>query len=134
MTNRKRPEQSEAMEDYLKTIYQIADEEGEGVKPGFIAKRLNVHKSTVTIALRNLETQGLINYSPYQEIHLTVKGFKHAEDIMKRHAVVYNFLKNTLKIENELAEQTACRLEHILPNEIIQRLEEHVNLHVTDTA
>ena len=130
MSNRKLARLSEAMEDYLEAIYHISSDQGGGVKPGLIANRLGVHKSTVTIALRQLETLKMISYSPYQEVHLTVIGFKHAESVIKRHEVFYHFLKDVLDIDDELAEATACRLEHALPAEIVDQFVEYVKAQV----
>ena len=118
---------SEAMEDYLEAIYHISREEGGGVKPGLIAQRMKVHKSTVTIALRNLDALKLINYSPYHEVHLTVEGFHRAESVIYRHKIFYRFLHDVLEIETDLAEKTACRLEHALPPQIVERFATFVN-------
>jgi len=115
------------MEDYLEAIYHISAEEGGGVKPGLISRRLGVHKSTVTVALRHLDALKLICYSPYQEVHLTVEGFKHAESIIKRHEVFYRFLKEVLEVDDALAEKTACRMEHALPPVIVDRFFEYVS-------
>jgi len=127
MTPRRNSQLSEAMEDYLEAIYHISHEQGGGVKPGLISLRLGVHKSTVTIALRQLDHMKLISYSPYQEVHLTVDGFKHAESVIKRHNVFFHFLRDVLEIETELAERTACRLEHALPAEIVDRFVTYVH-------
>ncbi|MDR1493929.1 MAG: metal-dependent transcriptional regulator [Planctomycetaceae bacterium] len=121
MSARRHNKLSEAMEDYLEAIYHISHEQGGGVKPGLISLRLGVHKSTVTIALRQLDRMKLISYSPYQEVHLTVDGFKHAESVIKRHTVFFHFLRDVLDIETDLAERTACRLEHALPPEIVDQ-------------
>jgi DtxR family Mn-dependent transcriptional regulator len=126
MAARKQAHISEAMEDYLEAIYHISAEEGGGVKPGLISSRLGVHKSTVTIALRHLDALKLICYTPYQEVHLTVEGFKHAESVIKRHDVFYRFLKEVLEVDDELAEKTACKLEHALPAEIVDRFIDYV--------
>jgi DtxR family Mn-dependent transcriptional regulator len=131
MTTQKQTRLSEAMEDYLEAIYHIASEGGGGVKPGFIASRLDVHKSTVTIALRHLEALKMISYSPYREVHLTVLGFKHAESVIQRHEVFYRFLKDVLGVDNMLAEKAACRLEHALPTEIVNRFVDYVQAQVS---
>ena len=131
MSARKQTSLSEAMEDYLEAIYHISAEECGGVKPGLIASRLGVHKSTVTVALRQLDAQKLICYTPYQEVHLTVEGFKHAESIIKRHNVFYRFLKEVLEIDDLLAETVACRLEHALPTEIVDKFVEYVQTQVS---
>jgi len=127
MTARKQTNISETMEDYMEAIYHISAEEGGGVKPGLISSRLGVHKSTVTVALRHLDALKLISYSPYQEVHLTVEGFKHAESIIRRHEVFYRFLKEVLEVDGTLAEKTACRMEHALPVEIVDRFVEYVS-------
>ena len=131
MAANKQDHLSDTMEDYLEVIYHISAEVKGGVKPGQIASRVGVHKSTVTIALRHLEALKMISYSPYQEVHLTVDGFKQAESIIKRHEVFYHFLKDVLEVDDALAEQVACKLEHALPPEIVDRFVDYVRDQLT---
>jgi len=75
-----------------------------------------------TIALKKLEEKGLINYEPYSFVTLTEKGNKIAEEITRRHNVLKNLLFNLLRIDEETAELTACRMEHAIDKKSLERL------------
>jgi DtxR family Mn-dependent transcriptional regulator len=109
-----------AMEDYLEAIYHIVQEHGYA-KSGQIAERLGVHKSTVTTALHFLQTQGYIEYAPYQDAKLTEKGTTEAEDVVRRHDIFYRLLHQLLGVEEAEASALACELEHSLSPDIADK-------------
>ena len=37
-----------------------------------------------------------------------------------------DFFENILGIEHELAEETACKIEHVIDNRILKKLEQHI--------
>ncbi len=112
---------SASLEDYIEAIYHII-----GVKlvarSKEIAARLNVSRASVTEALRALSRKGLINYAPYEAITLTDEGRAIAEDVIFRHEALKAFFIKVLSIDDQLAEEGACRIEHTAPPEIIARM------------
>jgi len=72
--------------------------------------------------LRALSKKGLINYSPYEAITLTPKGKEVAEDVIFRHDALKRFFIEVLTIEESIAEEGACKIEHAAPPEIIARM------------
>lgn len=116
---------SESLENYLEAIYQIVTEK-HAAKARDIAKRLGVRSSSVTGALQNLAARGLVNYAPYDLITLTETGAKEAEKIVRSHKILRAFLTKVLAIPYEVADEAACRMEHAIPGEIIDRLTEFV--------
>jgi len=118
---RKHGDLTPTLENYLEVIFAIS------AKAGFarvrdISKALRVHKSTVTSALQNLSERKLINYTPYEVITLTEEGKKSAEEIASRHEVLCSFLVDVLCVDRELADENACRMEHVMDREILDRL------------
>lgn len=111
---------SESMEDYLEVIYLIISE-NKVARGKEISERLKVNKSSVTGALHTLSDRKLINYAPYEVITLTEKGKTIAEDIIHRHQVIKRFFIEVLAVDIKLADETACKMEHILPREILER-------------
>lgn len=87
-----------------------------------IAKRLKVSRASVTEALRSLSQKGLIHYEPYEVITLTEKGKVVAEDVIRRHEALKEFFIKVLAIDDTIAEESACRIEHAAPPEVIDRL------------
>jgi len=113
-------ELSASLEDYLETISLIvAERQVARVKE--ISRRLNVNMSSVSGALRLLSERGLINYVPYETITLTSRGQSLAHQIILRHDALKSFLIKVLAVDETLADQTACKMEHALSPEILNR-------------
>jgi len=108
-------------EDYLEAIFQLVAEDG-AARTGEIARRLGVHKSTVTGALHGLADKGLVEYSPYSATVLTDRGRRVASEIVRRHDVLHRFLRDVLLLPDPLAEANACRIEHGLDRQVVDRL------------
>ena len=112
---------SSNMEDYLEAIFHISQEK-QAARAKDIADRLTVNKSSVTGALRSLSEKGLVNYAPYDIITLTAKGKRLAEEIVRRHAALKDFFIRVLLIDQGEAEEAACKVEHAVSKNIIDRL------------
>ena len=110
-----------AMEDYLEVIYHL-EQESRIARVRDIAKRLDVKMSSVSSALKILGTRGLIRYDPHQFITLTDKGILRAKEIVRKHEILKRFLATVLQINDSVAEDNACRIEHYLDPEVIDKL------------
>ena len=117
---------SASLEDYIEAIAHIVDEK-KVARGKEIAKRLQVSRASVTEALRSLSKKGLINYEPYEVITLTDKGREVAGDVIRRHEALKDFFIKVLAIDAAIAEESACRIEHAAPPEVIDRLIRFVN-------
>jgi DtxR family Mn-dependent transcriptional regulator len=112
---------SASLEDYIETIYHIIEEKLVA-RSKEIAARLNVSRASVTEALRALSRKGLINYEPYEAITLTSQGKRAARDVIFRHQALKQFFIEVLALDEAIAEDGACRIEHAAPREIIDRI------------
>ena len=112
---------SASMEDYLEAIYFTVTRRG-AAQAKDIAKFLNVKAGTVTGALQNLQKAGYINYAPYQLITLTESGFERARSIAHKHKVLKEFFTDILGIGHDIADKAACRVEHNVGDELVERL------------
>ena len=112
---------SASLEDYMEAIFHIVDEK-QVARGKEIAKKLKVSRASVTEALRSLSKKGLINYEPYEVITLTDTGKEVAEDVVRRHEALKEFFIKVLAIDDTIAEDSACRIEHAAPPEVIERL------------
>ena len=108
-------------EDYLETICRLVGEKGVA-RVRDIAAALSVHKSTVSSSLKNLSEKGLVNYSPYEITTLTPQGREIAEDVVRRHEIIRDFFVQVLALGHDLADANACRAEHVLDAEVLERL------------
>ena len=112
---------SENLEDYLETIL-VLQNENTVARVKDIAEKLSVLSGTVTSALRSLSEKKLINYKPYSFITLTKKGEIIAKEVLRRHHVVKDFLQCVLLLDEDKAEENACRMEHSMDKVAINRL------------
>jgi Mn-dependent transcriptional regulator len=115
------PHLSASLEDYIETIYHIITEK-QVAQGKDISARLSVSGASVTEALRALSKRGLINYAPYKVITLTSEGSNVAEDVVRRHNSLKQFFIDVLALDEALAEEAACKIEHTAPPEIIARM------------
>lgn len=112
---------SASLEDYLEAIFNLASESNIA-RSKDIANLLSVSRSSVTGALKVLKKRGLANYKPYGYVTLTESGREAAAEIVRKHNILKAFLINILRIEQDLAQQAACKAEHALGPEIITKL------------
>ena len=109
------------MEDYLETIKKI-EEEKKVIRVKWIAHRLNVKMSSVTEALKNLSNEGLVKHERYGYIELTKRGSKLAQQIDARHQVLFSFLAEVLGVNSQLANEDACKMEHVMSEVAMNKL------------
>jgi len=112
---------SASLEDYIEAISHIVDEK-KVARGKDIAERLKVSRASVTEALRTLSRKGLVNYEPYEVITLTDTGKLAAGDVIRRHEALRDFFVKVLAIDDAIAEESACRIEHAAPPEVIDKL------------
>jgi len=111
---------TESLEDYLEAIAELIAIEGHAHAKE-IAAKLNVKMPSVTGALRQLDKMGCIIYNTHYPVQLTDKGRAIAEDVMHHHGVLKKFFSEILGLPLEKASETACRLEHLIDCDTINR-------------
>ncbi|MGQ9779723.1 MAG: metal-dependent transcriptional regulator [Bacillota bacterium] len=114
-------ELSTRMEDYLKAIGHLTRETGfTRVKD--IGAALNVKTSSVHAALHSLREKGLLVHEHYGYVRLTEKGARMAAELFARGELVQRFFREVLNVSPEQAAKDACRIEHLLSRESLERM------------
>ena len=114
-------EQTASMEDYLETIAKL----GAGrkvVRVKQISEMMGVKMPSVTSALKKLSEQELVEHERYGHIKLTPEGDKVACDVIRRHEALTRFFSQALGIDQDLAEEDACKIEHVISPLSMERL------------
>lgn len=116
---------NESMEMYLETVYILESSYGHahGVD---IAKRLGVSKPSVTKAIKYLKAQGFVNTQKYGTITLTEKGRELSEEIYCNHKLIELFLEHSLGLSPEQAGINACKIEHVLSDEMLTAIKSYM--------
>jgi DtxR family Mn-dependent transcriptional regulator len=109
------------MQDYLEMILIISEFSDE-IRITDISQRLNISKSSVAQGIDHLKRHGLVYQPKYGPIYLTDKGREIATDVKWRHDKLKKFLIEVLGCEDRIAEQDACRMEHVISQQTMLRL------------
>ena len=108
----------ESEETYLETIF-VLKKEKDDLHATDIALALNFSKPSVSRALGLLEKRGYIVRDSSGKIELTQDGKKRSEDIYERHSVITKLLTK-LGASQSVAEDNACRIEHVITPELFE--------------
>ena len=114
----------ESGEMYLETILVLSQRNGN-VRSIDIAGEMNFSKPSVSRAMGKLREGGYINMNSDGMITLTDSGRAVAEKIYERHNVLSTLLMQ-LGIEQEIATEDACRIEHVISDESFNAIKTHV--------
>lgn len=114
---------SQSIEDYLKTIYRLAEPKG-WAQTGQLADALSVAPGSVSGMLRRLAEAELVQYVAYRGVRLTDHGREEALRVIRRHRVLETYLAQVLDWDWDVVHEEAERLEHAASDQLIERMAE----------
>ena len=114
----------ESQEDYLEKILQISKEK-ESVHAIDVAREMSFSKPSVSVAMNKLKEQGFIEINKKGEITLTESGLAIAEKTLEKHETITELLIR-LGVDEKVAREDACRLEHDISDETWEVIKAHV--------
>ena len=117
---------NESSENYLETILMLS-KTLPVVRGVDIANHLGFKKSSVSVAMKNLREKKHITVTDAGYIYLTDSGREIAEMIYERHRFITAFL-TSLGVDEKIAAEDACRIEHVISEESFAALKEHIKL------
>jgi len=120
-TTQRKKKLTSSLEDYLEAVWTLV-QRNKVARVRDIAEALGVGMPSVTAALKKLSRRGLVNYDPYQVVTLTEAGQAEAQKIGRTHDFLQTFLSGVLGLEANAAEANACRMEHAMDAELLERL------------
>lgn len=116
---------NQSQEDYLEAIYVLSKED-ENVRMSDVAKHLGVSKPSVNKAINLLQEKGYLIHQHYGTILMTDEGKTLAKKVYDRHKVIKRFFVDILKVDEAVAEDEACKVEHCIGEDTIEKLKEYV--------
>lgn len=119
----------ESGEMYLETIYFLSDGGKNPVKSVDVANKLGISRPSVNHAVSVLKQLGYIRQEAYGDITVTEAGLQYAAQVVYKHRTITEFLVRSLNLPADTAEADACRIEHVVSNETIERMAEYVRRH-----
>ena len=111
---------NDSAENYLETILMLS-KQLPVVRAVDIANELGFKKSSVSVAMKQLREKEHIVVSSAGFITLTDSGRAIAEMVFDRHETITSLLTK-LGVPSEIADEDACRIEHVISNESFEAL------------
>lgn len=108
-----------SMEDYLEMAYRLGKYKGYG-RISDLAEALNVQPPSASKMVQKLAELGYLVFQRYGIIEFTSKGLEAGEYLLKRHAIIEEFLQCLGVKENILADTE--RIEHNISEETYRQI------------
>ena len=108
------------LEEYLEAIHEL-EEEGTAVIQARLAERLGHSAPSVSEMIRRLKGEGYLSVRN-RAVTLTPKGRKLAESVVRKHRLAERLLTDVIGLPWHKAHVEACRWEHVISDEVEERL------------
>jgi DtxR family Mn-dependent transcriptional regulator len=122
---------TQAVEDYLKSIYEIQVNQGK-VGTSVLAERLGVAPASATGMVKKLAEMNMVVHQPYQGVVLTEAGRKIALEVLRHHRLVELFLAEALGVPWDQVHDEAHKIEHVLSEDLADRIDAALGYPTTD--
>lgn len=116
-----------SQENYLEHIFRLS--KGGSVRMREIAAAAGVRLPSVSRAIARLTEAGLVRHPAYGSVEITAEGVRAAQSVVRRDACLAGLLEEVLQMNPDEAAAEVCRLEHVVGESVLARLEilvEHV--------
>ena len=117
-----KPALTDAIQDYLREIYKLGVE-GARVSVTALAKRQGVAPASASAMVKKLAALGLAVHQPYRGVTLTAAGERVALEVIRHHRLLELYLAETLGLAVDDVHDEAERLEHVISEELEQRID-----------
>ena len=115
--------QSNAIEDYAKSIYSLQQRAGGGaVSTNALAQRCGVTPASASAMVKKLAERGLAIHEPYHGVRLTEQGERLALEMLRHHRLLELYLAEHLDVPWDRVHEEADALEHVLSEDLEARI------------
>ena len=114
----------ESGEMYLEAIHVLSGQLSL-VRAIDVADYMGYSKPSVSRAIGLLKEGEYVTVTEAGGLQLTAKGTAAAEKIFERHTLLTSFLVK-LGVPEEIAAEDACKIEHVISDDSIQAIKQHI--------
>lgn len=115
----------ESAENYLEAVHVLTQEKGQ-VRAIDIVHYLGFSKPSVSIAMKQLETNGYITRDEDGHITLTDEGMEIAVSVVERHELLTELFM-AVGVSEDVAKDDACKVEHHISQETFECLKSNID-------
>jgi DtxR family transcriptional regulator, Mn-dependent transcriptional regulator len=113
---------SEAIQDYLKGIYKLQQAGGRATVTT-LARSQGVSPASASAMVKKLAVLDLLEHEPYRGARLTEAGERVALEVIRHHRLLELYLAETLGLAVDDVHDEADRLEHVISEELEERID-----------
>ena len=121
-----------AEENYLKAIYKLQEKYGDIVTTSSLAEILEINAASVTDFIKKMALKKLITYEKSKGVRLSEQGRQIALSIIRKHRLWEVWLVNKLNFKWDEVHEIAEQLEHVISDDLIEKLDEHLGYPKSD--
>jgi DtxR family transcriptional regulator, Mn-dependent transcriptional regulator len=121
-------------EDYLEAILVHTEKHQANPTEHDIAQALHVTDEAVHSHMEELARSGDVMPDKQGEVVLTAAGEDTGRQVIKKHETLQCFLTEILGMDSSLASDEACKIEHTVSDETIDRLDVYLRSPVPQTS
>ena len=114
--------QSESVQNFLKAVYSLQQQDEEWVSTNALADALKISAPSVTDMAQRLAAAGLLNYRRYGGVRLSDEGEALALKIIRRHRLIELYLVKELGYALQEVHAEAENLEHAVSDRFIEAM------------
>lgn len=115
----------ESGEMYLETIYLLS-KKSKNVRAIDVGEYMSFSKPSVSRAIGLLKNGGYVTSDAEGYLYLTEAGKEIAEKMYERHRVISEMLV-TLGVDEKIADEDACKIEHYISDSSFEALKKHAS-------
>lgn len=116
----------QAIEDYLKTIYTLSEEESP-VSTSRIAEARQVKPASATSMIQRLAELNLVDYKKHYGVTLSESGRQIALEVIRHHRLIELYLMEALGFRWDEVHEQADILEHVISEKLEERIAAALN-------
>ena len=114
-----------SLEDYLEAVFVLSKQKSN-VRITDIAEHLQVSKPSVNRAINTLTQNGFLEHITYGDIVITPAGESYAANVLRRHRLIKQFLIDELGVDEKIAVDDACKIEHDISDATFEAIKRYV--------
>ena len=115
---------SPSIEDYLKAVYKLEENEGAPVSTGDLAQAMGVSSASASNMIKRLDELDFLTYEAYEGATLTNPGRTVALEVIRHHRLLELYLKDVMGFSWDEIHEEAEILEHHISERFEDRIEE----------
>jgi len=103
-----------SQDHYIKAVYELSSGCESGARIVDIAEKLEVSKASASLSMTKLAKHGFVYKDSDRHIYLTENGEREAIRMLDKFNIIRKFLTKILNINDEVARNDACAIEHVI--------------------